>query len=455
MKKSIILLSIIFFITHFFPLPLSAKKDKYKRWLNEEVYWLIIGEEEAAFKKLKTDKDKEAFIVLFWAKRDPTPFTEKNEFKDAYYTNLDFVNKKYTRGQEMGWKTNIGKILLFFGLPRERTTNPETWVYDPIPYLKINSEFEIVFDADEDVGLVLNQNLTSKIVLDAMDQYASRTILYPDLKEVPDYSKTLVASSGAPEKAILEKASTEDIAHTDIPFEPGLFFTKAEKGATSTTLVYFFNPREAGMDKAVLFGSVKDSAGKSRDFRREVKVKKDDYYAQVVLALSPGEYDIVLGLKYAQSDKYSIEKEDIDVPNYWDGALALGSLILSDRVENISPGTEEVSAFNFGQVFAFPKQDNVFRKSETLNLFYQIYNASTENNQVGLSQEISLKSGSRTYRLPENPLEREVPEGQVIISGFPIPLIQMEPGEYELIVKITDNISKQIIEKAAKILVVE
>ena len=110
------------------------------------------------FKKLKKDKEKEEFIALFWAKRDPTPYTEKNEFKEAFYANLEFVNTKYTRGQEMGWKTIIGKILLFFGMPAERQTNPETWIYDPIPTLKIATSFKIVFDAVEGVGLVLNQN---------------------------------------------------------------------------------------------------------------------------------------------------------------------------------------------------------------------------------------------------------------------------------------------------------
>src|SRR4030043_1522991 len=89
---------IIFSCLSLLSLSAFGGKDKYRTWLNEEVYWLITSEGQTAFKKLKTDKEKDDFIALFWAKRDPTPGTEKNEFKDAYYANLAFVNQKYTRG---------------------------------------------------------------------------------------------------------------------------------------------------------------------------------------------------------------------------------------------------------------------------------------------------------------------------------------------------------------------
>ena len=76
----------------------AAKKDKYEKWLKDEVDLLITKAEREEFKNLKKEKDKEAFVKLFWAKRDPTPLTEKNEFKDEYYTRLDTVKKAYLYG---------------------------------------------------------------------------------------------------------------------------------------------------------------------------------------------------------------------------------------------------------------------------------------------------------------------------------------------------------------------
>lgn len=53
---------------------LAKKKDTSKKWLGE-VNYIIADAEKAEFKKLKKDKEKEFFIKLFWAKRDPTPLS--------------------------------------------------------------------------------------------------------------------------------------------------------------------------------------------------------------------------------------------------------------------------------------------------------------------------------------------------------------------------------------------
>jgi GWxTD domain-containing protein len=454
MKK---LFLIVFFVSFFIGplLLLSAEKINFKKWLNEEVYWLITREEQTAFKNLKTDKDRGDFIALFWAKRDPTPSTEKNEFKEAYYANLAFVNQKYTRGQQMGWKTDIGKILLFFGLPSNRQTNPETWIYGPIPQLQIETGFRVVFDAVEGVGLVLNQQQTSRTALDAMDEYAYRTILYPDMKEAPDYRKPPASDPHAFEKEILERASTEGSEAQEIPFDTAVFFSKAKEGKTSLTLIYYFDPKEIGIERAVIFGKITSRAGKAQNYRREIRLKKDDYFGQVVFPLPPDGYEIVSVLKDASSEKYAVRKKDLVVPDFWKGELALGSLILSNRVEAIAPGSAESSAFNFGQYLVYPKKDYVFKKSDILNVAYQIYNAATLSGRVRLVQDIILKSSTQTYRLPEQPLEREVPEGQAVVFGFPIPLAQIEPGEYELLVKVADQISRQSVEKAKKVRIVD
>jgi GWxTD domain-containing protein len=437
------------------PFHLSAEKINYKKWLSDEVYWLITAEEQKAFKQLKTDRDRDRFMALFWAKRDPTPLTEKNEFKEAYYANLAYVNQKYTRAQEMGWKTEVGKILLFFGLPRERRTNPEIWIYDPIPSLKIETEFGIVFDAVEGTGLVLNQHQTSRIALEAMDEYAYRTILHPDMKEVPDYGQLPATDPRVIDKEILEKESLEGMESRDISLEISAFFTKAENKKTGVTLVYFFNPREAPLRRAVLFGKAASSAGKAETYRREVVLKEDEDFALVVFPLVPAPYEIVSALKDDLSGKYWVLKKRFDVPDYWTGALSLGSLILSDRMESVVPGSKEYSAFNFGPYLASPKRNSLFHRSGTLNVAYQIYNAAVFEGRVQLVQEISLKSPSRTYRLPEQPLEREVPEGQAVVSGTPIPLTSIEPGEYDLLIKIRDIIGRQVVEKTEKVVIVD
>ena len=57
----------------------------YKKWLDEDVVWIITDEERAAFKQLSNDEERDNFIEAFWQRRDPTPDTEENEYKEEHY----------------------------------------------------------------------------------------------------------------------------------------------------------------------------------------------------------------------------------------------------------------------------------------------------------------------------------------------------------------------------------
>src|SRR5258705_7147131 len=54
----------------------------YKKWLDEDVRWIITDEERSAFKQLSNDEERDQFIEPFWQRRDPSPGTIENEFKD-------------------------------------------------------------------------------------------------------------------------------------------------------------------------------------------------------------------------------------------------------------------------------------------------------------------------------------------------------------------------------------
>src|ERR1700730_10475355 len=63
-------------------------ESPYKKWLDEEVRWIISDEERVAFKRYTTDDERQAFIEQFWLRRDPTPDTEENEFKEEHYRRI-------------------------------------------------------------------------------------------------------------------------------------------------------------------------------------------------------------------------------------------------------------------------------------------------------------------------------------------------------------------------------
>jgi len=94
----------------------------YSKWLDEEVRWIISDEERAAFKRYATDDEKQAFIEQFWLRRDPTPDTEENEFKEEHYRRIAWANDRFASGIP-GWKTDRGQIYIKFGPPDENDSH--------------------------------------------------------------------------------------------------------------------------------------------------------------------------------------------------------------------------------------------------------------------------------------------------------------------------------------------
>ncbi len=115
-----------------------AKKQKqlekelagpWKKWLNEDVVYIITDEEKQAFKRLKTDEERQQFVEQFWLRRDPTPDTEENEYKEEHYRRIAYANDHYASGIP-GWKTDRGMIYIKYGAPDEIDSHPSGGSYE-------------------------------------------------------------------------------------------------------------------------------------------------------------------------------------------------------------------------------------------------------------------------------------------------------------------------------------
>jgi GWxTD domain-containing protein len=103
----------------------------YQKWVDEDVVYIIAPEEKAAFLRMKSDEEREKFIEQFWARRDPTPGTAKNEFKEEHYRRIAYANGRFAAGVP-GWKTDKGHVYILFGPPDEIESHPgkgDQWRY--------------------------------------------------------------------------------------------------------------------------------------------------------------------------------------------------------------------------------------------------------------------------------------------------------------------------------------
>ncbi len=104
----------------------------YKKWLDEEVAYIITDEERAAFLRLSTNEEREQFIEQFWLRRDPTPDTVENEFKEEHYRRIAYANEHFASGIP-GWKTDRGRIYIIWGPADEIETHPTGGSYERPP----------------------------------------------------------------------------------------------------------------------------------------------------------------------------------------------------------------------------------------------------------------------------------------------------------------------------------
>ena len=101
----------------------------YKKWLNEDVVWIITDEERAAFKQLSNDEERDNFIEAFWQRRDPTPDTEENEYKEEHYRRIAYANEHFPAGIP-GWKSDRGRIYIMYGPADEVDSHPSGGTYE-------------------------------------------------------------------------------------------------------------------------------------------------------------------------------------------------------------------------------------------------------------------------------------------------------------------------------------
>lgn len=155
-RNTLLNFAVLLFVFSFLPFGVFAQKDKdkgkgvqdpmdkprdvkpelkqaYKRWLDNDVAYIITKEERKAFMSLQTDEERENFIENFWRRRDPDPDTEENEYREEYYERIAYANEKFTSGIP-GWKTDRGRIYIAWGKPDSIESHPAGGSYERPSY---------------------------------------------------------------------------------------------------------------------------------------------------------------------------------------------------------------------------------------------------------------------------------------------------------------------------------
>ena len=191
----------------------------YRKWLNEDVAYIITDEERAAFKRLQTDEEREQFIEQFWLRRDPTPDTLENEFKEEHYRRIAYANENFASGIP-GWKTDRGRIYITYGPPDEKESHPSGGSYERPPEEGGGTTSTFPF---EQWRYRYIEGVGSDIIIEFVDPTMSgeyRMTMDPSEKDallyVPNAGLTLMEQMGLSSKT--DRFNRTDGTHLGVPF---------------------------------------------------------------------------------------------------------------------------------------------------------------------------------------------------------------------------------------------
>ncbi|MHB1022083.1 MAG: GWxTD domain-containing protein [Acidobacteriaceae bacterium] len=104
-------------------------KGEYKKWVDEDVRWIITDQELKAFKSLSNDEERDNFIEQFWRRRNPNPDSPENTYREEHYRRIAYANEHFAAGKP-GWMTDRGHIYIAYGPPDSIDSHPSGGTYE-------------------------------------------------------------------------------------------------------------------------------------------------------------------------------------------------------------------------------------------------------------------------------------------------------------------------------------
>jgi len=473
----------------------STKAD----WAKGPAQYLMTTEERATWKSVQTDADADAFIALFWARRDPTPSTPRNEFREEFESRVKSADDQLSHGRTHGSMTDPGRILILFGAPTHATrrtapgnsqslrndrnaevgagmsasgTADMIWTYEGEVGQKLFGvpKAELVFhDAFNNGDFKLTQptvdlnGATNRILMSILTQ--------PTLAQAPTFQS---GNAPAPKAALPVPVAVAGVKTPAL--EAALTDAKAGKAAGHGAAfgyaqfvspagdpfvpVVVYVPASAGVaaDGAdTLFGAVEDASGtRVTTFEEPAKLtaSRTDFYVDKSLTLQPGKYTAIVGLAKA-GVPVLITSGTIEVAGQSKESVGTSRLILSDNVYELGTAEPPKAPFAFGKLKIVPKANLTFKSSDELNYFVEVNNPGIDaaSNMPKLQYKLDLTGGpdKKTISAPLTdaaplPLTGAPGPGHfAIISAIPLSDVKpaLKAGEYTLKMKIVDTVAKQ------------
>ena len=498
----------------------------FKKWLEQDVVWIITDEESQAFKQLKNDEERENFIENFWLRRNPNPDSPDNEFREQHYARIAYANEHFAAGKP-GWKTDRGHIYISFGKPDSIDSHPsggsydrpmeegggttstfpfEVWHYRYLAGVGDNIDLEFVDTCQcNDYHLTIDRSEK-----DALKYVAGAGATMYEQMGMADrkdrMSGGLEQLGSGPMSASQQSKQFDRISlYAKILAPPPIKFKDMEQYITSAQILkgppFLFDVRTDYVKvtndtvlvpvtlqirnqdvtfqtkEGVSTGTVNILGQVSNINHRVVQTFEDTVSVQVpsefltqtqlnknmywkALPLRPGMYKIDIVIKDVNNpDHVGTWRRSVNVPKYDDDRLSASSLILASSMSRVP--SKEIGAGNFvigntrvvPSVSANPAIPVIYKRNQSLNFWMQVYNLGIDDKSKQNNADIQylvtdLASNKQVLDTTESTTKTNPNADQVTLEKS-LPLGALQPGKYQLAIKINDGVSKQQISQTA------
>lgn len=477
-------------------LPASAALEKYKDWdKGPEFQYFATDDDRAAWKKVATDADAEAFVALFWARRDPDLKSPQNEFKGRIEALVKYADERFALRGRRGALSERGRVLVIMGppkqvIPRDRT--PSSAAEAPAAGGRI-TQYAFIYEDDKlpswtdlkriEIVVEVDQGRGSETMMDAgkfaalQKKAVQAALVHPELTAPPVYktkeqaeAEAKVAAAAASEAAVgpaltpaIRTALEEALGKTSSG--PLTTMGVGYRNGSTRLMVQLDVPASsvAAPDTTKLAVLVKDKEGKDAVRLEEaagLAKSKTDLYVGRSLAVGPGEYEVAAALVDAAGAVISSGRRSVAVTAV-PTEFAASTLFVAYNDLDGDPKTPD-DPFTFSGRRFVARPEGKFDAKDGLTYAIRIYNPSidpiTKTTFLRRSLRVKPKVGS-AIEVPgaeDKPLPvPEMKDAGVVVVDIAGAIVDenisdyFRPGDYELRITVTDAVSGKKLDAAA------
>ena len=431
--------------------------ERYARWLEEDVVYIIAPLEEEVFLQLQTDRERDLFIEVFWAQRDPSKGDRENEFRKEHNRRINYANQYFGRATpKAGWRTNRGRMYIILGAPNDilrfegknQVYNTEVWFYQGLSNVGLPPGFNLVFFQKGGAGEYSLYSplkdgpmalLTSDFV-DRTDHLSAYRRLHEYEPELAEVSLSLIPGEGpdisgrpsltsdvllqrietTPLRTVKDKYAQKFLDYKDVVeveytanYIDSDSLVKVTKDSSGIYFVHYaIEPERLSVNQfedkyytvLKLNGAVSDLDGKTiHQFEKDIELEFDQEQIQQVsqrplsirdmFPLIPGTYKVSILVKNEVSKEFTSLERDLLIPGEKDASVQMTQILMGYRKRENPPPERRLRPFQMGIYQIYFHSNRVFLMQDDLVLAFQLHGLSQNLRDRGELKYTFFKDG--------------------------------------------------------------